>query len=299
MHQKILALERTKTWSLVDLPPNKSTVDCKWIYKIKLRSDGTVERYKARLVAKGFTQVEGLDYHETFAPVVKMTTVRSLLALASTRGWPLFQLDVDNAFLHETLDEEVYMKLSPGFYMKERHLGKVCRLHKSIYGLKQASRQWFSCFTDALTEYGFKQSDSNPSLFTLKKDGTFTILLMYVDDVVLTGTSSNIIRQVKDFIHKEFQIKDLGHLKFFLGLEVARSASEIHLNQRKYALDLLKENNLLDCKPSRTPMDIKHRLGLSKATLLSDPLPYRQLTGKLIYLTITRPDLAYPVHILS
>ncbi|CAM8948876.1 unnamed protein product [Rhodiola kirilowii] len=122
-----------------------------------------------------------------------MTTVRSLLALASTRGWPLFQLDVDNAFLHETLDEEVYMKLSPGFYMKERHLGKVCRLHKSIYGLKQASRQWFSCFTDALTEYGFKQSDSNPSLFTLKKDGTFTILLMYVDDVVLTGTSSNII----------------------------------------------------------------------------------------------------------
>ncbi|CAM8954035.1 unnamed protein product [Rhodiola kirilowii] len=133
MDNEIRALETNNTWILVALPLDKTLVDCNWIYKIKYLSDGTVERYKARLVARGFTQVEGLDYHDTFAPVVKMTTVRCLLAIASARQWPIHQLDVDNAFLHGTLNEEVYMKLPPGFYKQDKAAGKVCKLIKSIY----------------------------------------------------------------------------------------------------------------------------------------------------------------------
>ncbi|CAM8888782.1 unnamed protein product [Rhodiola kirilowii] len=299
MDKEIKALEANNTWILTELPAGKTLVDCKWVYKLKFKSDGTLERYKARLVARGFTQVEGLDYHDTFAPVAKMTTIRCLLAVAAVKHWPIYQLDVDNAFLHGTLDEEVYMKLPIGFYKKEKAAGKVCKLVKSLYGLKQASRQWFAKFSEAITAYGFQRSLNDYSLFTMNKDGEFLILLVYVDDVIITGTSSSMIGKVKQYIHDLFKIKDLGILKYFLGLEVARSDEGIFLNQRKYALELLEDHNLLQCKPAKTPMPSKHQLSLSAEPLLVDPLPYRKLVGKLIYMTITRPDLAYPIHILS
>ncbi|CAM8908070.1 unnamed protein product [Rhodiola kirilowii] len=228
-----------------------------------------------------------------------MTTVRCLLTIAAARKWPLHQLDVDNAFLHGTLDEEVYMKLPPGFYKKEKAAGKVCKLVKSIYGLKQASRQWFAKFSASLVEFGFKPSLNDYSLFTLMQGSDFLILLVYVDDVIITGNSETLMAAVKQFIHEKFRIKDLGHLKYFLGLEVARSTDGIILNQRKYALELLEEHKLTDCKPAKTPMKPKHTLSLSTTPLLADSLHYRRLVGKLIYLTITRPDLAYPAHILS
>ncbi|CAM8910028.1 unnamed protein product [Rhodiola kirilowii] len=299
MEKEISALELNETWHITDLPAGKTIVDCKWIYKVKFNADGTIERYKARLVAKGFTQVEGLDYQDTFAPVAKMTTVRCLLAVAASKQWPVYQLDVNNAFLHGSLEEEVYMKLPPGFYKKEKSQGQVCRLLKSLYGLKQASRQWFAKFSESLVDFGFNKSLNDYSLFTLERGTDFIILLVYVDDVVLTGTSQAIIDEIKHYIHLKFQIKDLGSLKYFLGLEVARSPAGIFLNQRKYALELLETSNLTNCKPARSPMDMKHKLSLSTAPLLADPLEYRQLVGKLIYLTITRPDLAYPVHVLS
>ncbi|CAM8955334.1 unnamed protein product [Rhodiola kirilowii] len=299
MQKEISALEQNETWVLTSLPVDKQAVDCKWVFKIKHNSDGSVERYKARLVAKGFTQVEGIDYHDTFAPVVKMTTVRCVLAIAASRKWPLYQLDVNNAFLHGLLDEDVYMRLPPGFYTQHRQNGLVCKLQRSIYGLKQASRQWFSRFSDALVDFGFVQSMNDYSLFTLSINGDFLILLVYVDDVVLTGTSSDLIMRVKQFIHEKFQIKDLGKLKYFLGLEVARSTTGIFLNQRKYVIDLLDDYEFSECKPCKTPMEIKHGLGLSTAPLLPDASVYRRLVGRLIYLTITRPDLAFPVHVLS
>ncbi|CAM8886686.1 unnamed protein product [Rhodiola kirilowii] len=143
MLAELKALESNQTWEVTDLPPGKNPVGSKWIYRIKRNSDGTIQRYKARLVARGFTQMEGLDYHETFAPVVKMNTVRTFLAVAVSKNWPLYQLDVDNAFLHGNLEEEVYMSFPPGFYKEEKAQGKVCKLLKSLYGLKQAPRQWF------------------------------------------------------------------------------------------------------------------------------------------------------------
>ncbi|CAM8984564.1 unnamed protein product [Rhodiola kirilowii] len=299
MQKEILALEHNQTWELTTLPIDKQAVDCKWVFKIKHNSDGTVERYKARLVAKGFTQIEGIDYHDTFAPVVKMTTVRCVLVVAAVRKWPLFQLDVNNAFLHGLLDEDVYMKLPSGFYPQARNQGLVCKLQRSIYGLKQASRQWFSRFSDALIAFGFVKSFNDYSLFTLTTNEHFLILLVYVDDVVLTGTSSALIEKVKLFIHDKFQIKDLGNLKYFLGLEVARSSAGIFLNQRKYVMDMLEEYHFTECKPVKTPMETKHGLGLSSAPLLPDASVYRRLIGRLIYLTITRPDLSFPVHVLS
>ncbi|CAM8984877.1 unnamed protein product [Rhodiola kirilowii] len=228
-----------------------------------------------------------------------MTSIRCLLAIAAVKKWPIYQLDVDNAFLHGSLDEEVYMQLPTGFYSTERTAGKVCKLTKSLYGLKQAPRQWFAKFTEAILQFGFTQSLNDYSLFTLQSGSDFIILLVYVDDVVLTGTSISLIESIKSFIHEKFRIKDLGTLKYFLGLEVARNSTGIFLHQRKYAVDLLTECGLLNCKPAKTPLPLKHQLSLSDAAPLDDLMEYRKLIGKLIYLTITRPDLSHTVHIIS
>ncbi|CAM8978789.1 unnamed protein product [Rhodiola kirilowii] len=160
-----------------------------------------------------------------------MNTVRTLLDVATSRGWPLYQLDVNNAFLHGTLDEEVYMNLPTGFYKTDKAKGRVCRLHKSLYGLKQASRQWFSKFSEALIHYGFQSSLNDYSLFTLNKGHDYIALLVYVDDIIITGTSQKLIDNIKQFIDSKFKIKDLGTLRFFLGLEVARSGTGTFINQ--------------------------------------------------------------------
>ncbi|KAK2366753.1 putative mitochondrial protein [Trifolium repens] len=297
MDQEILALEQNHTWKLTDLPHGKHPIGCKWIYKVKYKSDGSIERYKARLVAKGFTQQEGLDYFDTFSLVVKMTTVRLVLALAAAKGWHLHQLDVNNAFLHGDLHEEVYMTVPPGF--KTSHPNQVCKLLKSLYGLKQASRQWNFKLTSALLKLGYWQSKSDYSLFVKHLDSKITILLVYVDDIVLAGNDLNEIDLVKSQLDNQFRIKDLGSLKFFLGLEVARSNKGISLSQRKYALELLDDAGLLACKPASTPMIPNLKLSATDSNLYSDPAAYRRLIGRMIYLTNTRPDLAFAVNRLS
>jgi hypothetical protein len=153
MQFELAALEANNTWSLTSLPPGKTPIGCRWIYKIKRHSDGTIECHKARLVAKGYTQLEGIDFHDTFSPTAKMITVRCLLALAAAQNWSLHQLDVHNAFLHGDLHEEIYMCPPPGLRRQGENL--MCRLHKSLYGLKQASRQWFATFSAAIQAAGY------------------------------------------------------------------------------------------------------------------------------------------------
>ena len=218
---------------LTHLPPDKKLIGCKWVFKNKFKVDGSIGKHKARLVAKGFTQTAGLDYTETFSPIVKMTTVRLVLSLATSQGWHLHQLDANTTFLHGDLHEEVYIKVPPGLIVANPAL--VCKLQRSLYGLKQANRQ----LTATLLDSGFQQSKVDYSLFTKRSPTSLTIVLIYVDDLVLTGTDLAEIQQLNQSLDAKFSIKDLGILKYFLGFEVARSTSGIVLHQRKYCLDLL------------------------------------------------------------
>jgi hypothetical protein len=246
MQVELQALENTGTWTLVTLPAHVKPIGCRWVYKVKHHADGTVERYKARLVAKGYNQIEGLDYFDTFSPVAKLTTVRMIIALASIHHWFLHQLDVNNAFLHEDLQEVVYMTPPPGITTDP---SKVCKLNKSLYGLKQASRQWYAKLTSLLISHGYAQAHSDHSLFTKHDKHHFTLLLVYVDDVILAGNHMEEFVYIKGLLHSSFKIKDLGQLKYFLGLEVAHSSKGISFCQRKYCLDLLSDSGLLGAKP--------------------------------------------------
>ncbi|BBH03528.1 RmlC-like cupins superfamily protein [Prunus dulcis] len=241
--------------------------------------------------------MEGLDYTETFSPVAKLVTLKCLLAVAAVRHWSLHQLDVQNAFLHGDLDEEVYMLPPPG--LRRQGANMVCRLQKSLYGLKQASRNWFSKFSTAIKRAGFQQSKADYSLFTKVRGASFTAVLLYVDDMIITGNDNTAIEELKRFLHNNFRIKDLGHLKYFLGVEVAYSKQGIAISQRKYTLDILEDAGMIGAKPTKFPMEQNQRLTPSDGELLKDPSQYRRLIGRLIYLTITRPDIIFSVHVLS
>ncbi|GKF92706.1 ribonuclease H-like domain-containing protein, partial [Tanacetum coccineum] len=191
-------LYRNNTWDIIDLPVGRKAIGSKWVWKIKYKSDGEIERYKARLVANGFNQREGIDFDKTFSPVVKIVTVRCLINLVVQSGWSLFQMNINNAFLYGDLEETVYMTLPPGYFPANET--KVCKLNKSLYGLKQALRQWNAKLTVALLKNEFVQSKSDYSLFTKSFGNVFIALLVYVDDIIITGNCSihEIITQVMD-----------------------------------------------------------------------------------------------------
>ncbi|XP_075099517.1 uncharacterized protein LOC142176283 [Nicotiana tabacum] len=216
----------------MSLPPNKRAIGCKWIYKIKYKANGEVERYKARLVAKGYDQREGLDYQDTFSPVVKMVTVRVVLSIAAAQDWHIHQMDFYNAFLQGDLYDKVYMQLPQGFHSKGEP-GLVCKLVKSLYGLKQASRQWNVKLVDALVKFGF------------------------LNDNELVCDTKNTLQQA-------FKIKNLGELKFFLGIEFARSRHGILINQRKYALQLISDSGLGGAKRTWTPFESNQKLTIAE-----------------------------------
>ncbi|KAG7530454.1 Reverse transcriptase RNA-dependent DNA polymerase, partial [Arabidopsis thaliana x Arabidopsis arenosa] len=274
------AMEHNHTWEEGELPRGKKAVTSKWVFTIKYKSNGDIERYKARLVARGFTQTYGEDYRDTFAPVAKLHT---------------------NAFLQGELEEEVYMKPPPGL---EDHNapGKVFKLKKAIYGLKQSPRAWYHKLSTTLLDRGFKKSEADNTLFTLPSKEGIVVILVYVDDIIISGNDKVGIQETKAFLKSVFDIKDLGELKYFLGIEVCRSKEGLFLSQRKYTLDLLSQVGKLGAKPAKTPLEDDYkanRKGELDNKPFEDVTQYRRLVGKLIYLTITRPDICFAVNVVS
>ena len=299
MNEEMEALQKNVIWELVPLPKGMKPIGYRWVFTVKLKPDGSIDRYKARLVAKGYAQRYGIDYQDTFAPVTKINTIRILISIAANRDWPLQQFDVKNAFLNGDLEEEVYMELPLGVKNGSSCKGEVCKLKKSLYGLKQSPRAWFGRFSTTMKEFGYKQSNSDHTLFIKHKEGKVTALIVYVDDMVLTGDDPCEMKALQEYLATKFEMKDLGQLKYFLGIEVARSKHGVLLSQQKYVLDLLTETKMLDCKPVETPMEMNHKLGILPDQAPTDKGRYQQLVGRLIYLSHTRPDISYAVSVVS
>ena len=299
MQEEIDAIERNGTWKLDDLPEGKKAISLKWIFKTKFNSDGTIQKHKARLVARGCIQEHGIDYEETFSPVARFETVRVILALAAQMQWTIFQFDVKSAYLNGELKEDVYVQ-QPEYFEIAGAEHKVYKLEKALYGLKQAPRAWYSKIDEFFRENGFERSPNEPTLY-VKRQGTEGIMLvsLYVDDMIYTGSSVQLINEFKEAMMKMFEMSDLGKLSYFLGLEVQQGEDGIFLSQQKYANDILSQFSMVGCKTVGTPMNVSEKLTSDDGTGIADARKFRSLVGRLIYLTHTRPDLTYAVGIVS
>ncbi|GKB23571.1 putative RNA-directed DNA polymerase [Tanacetum coccineum] len=268
-----------------------------WLQAMKEEYDALIKNGMWSLVprASNTNVVDGIDFPETFSLVVKSTTIRAVLSLAVTNNWPLRQLDVHNAFLHGNLKEQVYMKQPPGFIDPQRP-NHVCLLHKSLYGLKQAPRAWFERLSKALFDLGFKGSKTDPSLFIYSRGDTLLYILVYVDDIIVTGNNKGTIDNIICQLGSAFALKDLGPLNYFLGIEIVPHVSGILLSQKKYILELLQSAGLSNCNPVSSPMVTSSSLSLDDSTAFSNPVKYRQVVGSLQYVTLSRPDIAFAVN---
>jgi len=295
MRDEFDALQKNHTWDLFPLPPNRSVIGCKLVFRVKENADGTLNRFKARLVAMGFHQLQGFDFNETFSPVIKPFTIRIILCLGITYKWTIQQLDVNNAFLNGTLDEEVYMQQPQGFESSDPSL--VCKHNKALYGLKHAPRQWFERLKATLLNLGFTDSKCDPSLFTYAKNKQIVYLFVYVDDIIVTSSSSDLVLQLVKKLNSAFSLKHLGDLDYFLGIEVKKqSDGTLLLTQSKYLRDLLSKTNMLESNPVSTPMQSKLKLTKTGPDYMSDTFQFRSVVGALQYDTITRPEISYVVN---
>nr|AAU44091.1 putative polyprotein [Oryza sativa Japonica Group] len=287
------------TWEVVERPYGCKSVGCKWIFKKKLRPDGTIEKYKARLVAKGYTQKEGEDFFDTYSPVARLTTIRVLLALAASHGLLVHQMDVKTAFLNGELEEEIYMN-QPDGYVLEGQEGMVCKLLKSLYGLKQAPKQWHEKFDTTLTSAGFVVNEADKCVYYRYGGGEGVILCLYVDDILIFGTSLNVIEEVKDFLSKSFEMKVLGVTDVILNIKLLRGdEGGITLVQSYYVDKVLSRFGYSDCKPAPTPYDSSVLLRKNRR-ITRDQLRYSKIIGSLMYLaSATRPDISFAMSKLS
>jgi hypothetical protein len=298
VHNEMDSILSNGTWELSERPYGCKPVGCKWVFKKKLRPDGTIEKYKARLVAKGYTQREGEDYFDTYSPVARLTTIRVLLSLAASYGLIVHQMDVKTAFLNGELEEEIYMDQPDGFVVKGEER-KVCKLLKSLYGLKQAPKQWHEKFDSTLTSAGFAINEADRCVYYRHGGGDSVILCLYVDDILIFGTSMIVINEVKSFLSKSFDMKDLGQADVILNIKLIRDESGITLTQSHYVEKVLSRFGYIDSKPSPTPYDPSVTLRKNKKET-RDQLRYSQVIGSLMYLaSATRPDISFAVSKLS
>ncbi|KAL0300303.1 UNVERIFIED_CONTAM: Retrovirus-related Pol polyprotein from transposon RE2 [Sesamum angustifolium] len=240
-------IEKNNTWELANRPKDKGVIGVKWIYKTKLNADGSIQKHKARLVAKGYSQLPGIDYTVTFAPVARLDTIRALIAIAANKKWKIYQMDVKSAFLHGYIDEEIYVEQPQGFIAKGSE-EKVLRLKKALYGLKQAPRAWCSRIDKYFMDRGFQRSLSEPTLYIKSQGNDKLIVSLYVDDLIYTGNNEKMIQYIKEDMMKRFEMSDLGLMHFFLGIEINQEKEGIFICQRKYTETLPKKFKMESCK---------------------------------------------------
>jgi transposase InsO family protein len=296
------SLSKNKTWELTELPKGKKPIGCKWVFKKKEAvSEKEGERFKARLVAKGYSQRHGIDYDEVFSPVVRHTSIRAVLALVADQDLELEQLDVKTAFLHGNLEEEIFMEQPEGFKQPGTE-NLVCRLKKSLYGLKQSPRQWYKRFDSYMIQIGYTRCEYDCCVYVrILEDGSYIFLLLYVDDMLIAAKSMCEVNRLKSLLHKEFEMKDLGAAKKILGMEIHRDrgARKLWLSQKNYIRKVLEKFSMLDAKPVSTPLANHFRLSGSQCPKNEEEIenmskvPYASAVGCLMYAMVcTRPDLA-------
>uniref|UniRef100_A0A2N9HJ76 Integrase catalytic domain-containing protein n=1 Tax=Fagus sylvatica TaxID=28930 RepID=A0A2N9HJ76_FAGSY len=303
------SLSKNKTWELTELPKGKKPIGCKWVFKKKEAvSEKEGERFKARLVAKGYSQRHGIDYDEVFSPVVRHTSIRAVLALVADQDLELEQLDVKTAFLHGNLEEEIFMEQPEGFKQPGTE-NLVCRLKKSLYGLKQSPRQWYKRFDSYMIQIGYTRCEYDCCVYVrILEDGSYIFLLLYVDDMLIAAKSMCEVNRLKSLLHKEFEMKDLGAAKKILGMEIHRDrgARKLWLSQKNYIRKVLEKFSMLDAKPVSTPLANHFRLSGSQCPKNEEEIenmskvPYASAVGCLMYAMVcTRPDLAHAVSTVS
>ena len=308
MRNELDSIHKNGTWDLVPLPKDRKALPCKWVYKYKYTADSASPKYKARLVAKGFKQEHGVDFDEIFSPVVKMTTLRMLLALAANQDLELVQMDVKTAFLHGDLDEEIYMEQPEGYEVSgKEHL--VCKLKKSLYGLKQSPRLWYQKFDAFMKTQGYARSNEDACLYTKTcSDGSSIMLILYVDDMLIVGKNKDELSLFKKNLSQTFDMKDLGDARHILGMRITRDRSKrcIYLSQVEYISKVLKRFNMENAKPLSTPLPTYVKLSTcdcptsDKDKEFMSKVPYQSAVGSLMYAMVaTRPDIAFAVGAVS
>ncbi|GJR58873.1 retrotransposon protein, putative, ty1-copia subclass [Tanacetum coccineum] len=307
MNIEMQSMKDNEVWVLVELPPNGKTVGSKWLFKKKTDMDGAVHTYKARLVAKGYTQTPGIDYEETFSPVADIRAIRILIAIAAYYDYEIWQMDVKTAFLNGYLNEEVYMEQPEGF-VNPKYPNRVCKLKRSIYGLKQASRQWNKRFDDEIKKFGFTQNRDEPCVYLKASGSNVTFLILYVDDILIMGNNIPMLQDVKSYLGKCFAMKDLGEAAYILGIKIYRDRSRrlIGLCQSAYIEKILKRFHMENSKRGSIPMQDKLRLSKSQGASTPAELkrmqnvPYASVVGSIMYaVRCTRPDVAFAQNITS
>ncbi|KAJ9551807.1 hypothetical protein OSB04_015852 [Centaurea solstitialis] len=307
MKAEMQSMYDNQVWELTDLPQHCKAVGRKWVFKKKTDMDGNVHTFKARLVAKGFTQTHGIDYDETFSPVAMLKSIRILMAISAYFNYEIWQMDVKTAFLNGKLTEDVYMEQPEGFE-DPKNPSKVCKLLKSIYGLKQASRSWNLHFDERIKEFGFTKSEFEPCVYTKFSGSIVTFLVLYVDDILLIGNDVPTLQSVKSWLSKCFQMKDLGEAAYILGIKIYRNRSKrlLGLSQSTYIDKILKKFRMDESKKGFIPM--QHGIVLSKTQCpvssqdqdKMKSVPYASAIGSIMYAMLcTRPDVAYSVSVTS
>lgn len=298
LHEELNQFARNNVWILVPRPENCNVIGTKWILKNKTDDQGTITRNKARLAAQGYTQVEGIDFDETFAPVARLEYIRILLAVACTLGFKLHQMDVKSTFLNGLLQEEVYVEQPKGF-VDPKFPHYVYKLHKALYGLKQAPRAWYERLTSYLEEHGLSRGGADRTLFIRHIEENFTIAQIYVDDIIFGSPLESLAFEFAECLQREFEMSMVGKLSYFLGLQVRQTEDGLFISQSKYAKDLIKRFGLDSKKHTRTPMSTSLKLGRDPSGKSVDPSLYRSMIGSLLYLTATRPDIAFSVGVCA